>query len=269
MGTNLNVSFVVPVWREEVYAEVCKPWLQKQVEWYGSEIVEIRNSKSIFHALERGRRKAKNRFIFYVHDDVRLVAPSDIVPNIVRTFERFKDLGLIGPVGKVKQEVVPWWDNPGRYVGHYLRRGQNRELIYQYTDGNGATQFKEYVPRWNLDWDTFAEAGVVDGFFLCEDRERIKKPWDLKSFGQNWHGYDMDRCFQTHALGYKVMVTPWLFLHDNAGHAGYKGTDPRKLNQKDNKRRRVNSVGDRLWLSDLDKANEVLRTKWGLKQCAS
>ena len=263
----MSVSFIVPVWREDTYAEVALDWLQKQVSWFGAELIEVRKSRSIFEALERGRRKAKNRFLFYVHDDVRLLKPYDLVPQIVKAFSTLPNLGLIGPVGKVNTEKVPWWMNTGPYVGHYCRRGPRRGIVYQYAKRNGTSHHRDVDgpaaitdPRWNR----FAKAGLVDGFFLCEDRERLADKWDLHSFGNNWHAYDMDRCFQTHALGLDVMVPHWLFLHDNAGHSGYKGTKRVEFKRKDELRRVVKSPGDKLWLSDLEVANNVLRTKWNL-----
>lgn len=268
----MSVSYVVPVWREEVYATVCLPWIRKQVEWFDAQLVEVRNSKSIFEAMERGRREAKHRHIVYVHDDVRLLRPAELTPQIVRAFSSMRNVGLFGAVGKVRKEIVPWWLNPGPYVGHYCRRGTFGELIYQYATASGSSTHRELTvapaqdnsePRWNR----FARAGLVDGFFLAEDRDRLVDPWDTHTYGDEWHGYDMDRCFQTHALGLDVFVGHWLFLHDNAGHVGYKGTERRTFNRIERiGRKKVKSHGDRLWLADLEKVNVMLRRKWGLQR---
>jgi hypothetical protein len=265
----VSVSYVVPVWREDVYERTAKPWVMDQCERFGAELIEARGSKSIFEAQETGRRKARHGFICYVHDDVRLLKPLDLTPHIAEAFERFPKLGLIGPVGKIQRSRVPWWTNPGNYVGHWCRRGNRNQLVYQQAGTQSNAPFRDVIgdPAKDLRlprWDRFAHAGLVDGFFLVEQASRLNLPWDTQTFGEQWHGYDIDRCFQAHSLGLDVMVPPWLFLHDNAGHAGYKGTDPTRIHGKDQANRQVNSEGDRLWLSDLDVVNGMLRKKWGL-----
>lgn len=265
----MSVSFIVPVWREEVYALTCRPWLKQQVEWFGAELIEVRDSYSIFEALEKGRQLAKHRYLFYVHDDVRLVKPWDLTQQIVAAFTSLTNMGLIGPVGKIKRERVPWWSNSGPVVGHYCERSKHGHIQYKYARANGSMaclDFSEELVDGNVKgtWNKFAKAGLVDGFFLAEDRERLNVAWDLETFGENWHAYDMDRCFQTHQRGLEVRVPSWLFLHDCAGHTGYKGTDPQKITVRGSKSNIIKSVGDRLWLSDLDHANKALIEKWGL-----
>lgn len=265
------ISYVVPVWREAVYTTVAQPWLADQVARFGAQLIEVRDSTSIFAAHEYGRQQASHRFIMYVHDDVRLLAPDDLSVQIQQAFEQFPALGLLGPVGKVERQRVPWWLNRGAYVGHWHRRGKREQLVYQYADQQGCAPFHDVkgdpVADWSRRsqrWDRFAEAGLVDGFYLIEDRERVNVPWDTATYGANWHGYDMDRCCQVQQLGFKVMVPPWLFLHDNAGHAGYKNTDPRLIHARDQAKRIVKSAGDRLWLADLDAVNQLVRRKWRL-----
>ena len=263
----MSVSYVVPVWREDVYARVCRPWILHQVEEFGAELIEIRGSASIFEAQESGRRKAKFQHIMYVHDDVQLIRPADLTRQIVLAFEQFPQLGLLGPVGKTDMKRVPWWLNAGRYVGHYCRRGDNNQLIYVFGDAVGRHKFRDVSgdpcddlrpPR----WDTFAPAGLVDGFYLVEHKTRLRVPWDAGTYGGQWHGYDVDRCYQAHQLGLEVMVPPWLFLHDNAGHAGYKGTDPAAIDGRDHANRRIASAGDAAWLADLEVTNAIVRKKW-------
>jgi hypothetical protein len=202
---------------------------------------------------------------------VQLIAPFNLSSKIRKAFTQFRNLALIGPVGKVQQLRVPWWTNKGKYVGHWLRRGNDNQLVYQFADENGRPPFRdvvgdphEYWQRSTRRWDQFAKAGLVDGFYLIEDRTRLSVPWDTETYREQWHGYDMDRCFQAHQLGLEVMVSPWLFLHDNAGHAGYKGSDPARIHGHDQANRRINSVGDALWLADLDTVNGLIRRKWRL-----
>jgi Glycosyltransferase like family len=268
----MTVSYVVPVWRADVYERTALPWIQHQIDAYGGELIEISGKSSIFEAQEAGRLQASNRFIFYVHDDVRLLTPMNLGKDLRKAFNRFPRLGLMGPTGKIQKLRVPWWINKGRYVGHYCRRGDENQLVYQYTDRRGCSLFRDVVgdnahedwQRSSDRWEQFARAGLVDGFYLVEDRTRLNLPWDTETYGDQWHGYDVDRCFQAHQLGLEVMVSPWLFLHDNAGHAGYKGSDPTRFNGRDQANRRINSEGDRLWLADLDLVNHLVRQKWGL-----
>lgn len=266
----MSVSYVVPVWREEVFDRTSRPWIEYQVERFGAELIEVRGQRSIFEALEVGRQAARHRFIAYVHDDVKLCGPIDLTQRVALTFERFPKLGLMGPVGKIDRERCPWWLNKGPHVGHWCRRGDANQLVYQFAKGAHAPArdvrgdpYRDLQRRGG--WDQFALAGLVDGFYLIEDSMRLGVPWDIETFGPQWHAYDIDRCMQAHQLGLEVMVSPWLFLHDNAGHAGYKDSDPTKINGVDQANRRINSEGDRLWLADLEPANQLLRSKWGLK----
>lgn len=266
----MSVSYVVPVWREETWESVAKPWIVEQVKSFDAELIEVRGASSIFCAMEEGRQRAKHRHIMYVHDDVRLITPMDLTPNICAAFENFPKLGLIGPVGKVQKKRVPWWLNAGPYVGHYCRRGNSNELVYQYADETGASKFRSVDENNSTDfeepcWNKFAVAGLVDGFYLIEHADRMNVPWDIKTYGEEWHGYDMDRCWQAHKLKLDVMVPDWLFLHDNAGHAGYKGTNPAKIHGKDQANRQINSEGDKLWLADLDRVNVRVRRKWNVR----
>ena len=267
----MSISYVVPVWREDVYRRVALPWIQDQIKQHGGELIEIRNVKSIFAAQERGRKKARNRFIAYVHDDVKLLSPINLHAEVTKAFKQFKRLGLIGPAGKVQKARVPWWLNAGNYVGHWCRRGNQNQLVYQFANDVGQAPFRNVIgdpwddwcnrrPR----WDRFQEAGLVDGFYLIEDTTRLDQPWDTKTYGEQWHGYDVDRCYQAHSMGLTVMVSPWLFLHDNAGHAGYKGTDPTPIHGKDQANRSINSKGDAVWLADLEVVNQQVRKKWGV-----
>lgn len=252
------ISIVCPVWRKQRYEAVAVPWIMGQVERYGAELIEV-SGDSIFEAHEIGRQRAKHDLVVYVHDDVRLIEPLNLAPQIVAAFEDNPKLGLIGPVGKGGDSTrVPWWTNPGPHVGHYLRRDGER-LIYGYGhDGKPRSEvFKQRI------WDEWAHAQFVDGFCLIEHRGRVDVPWDIETYPGHWHGYDIDRCMQVRELGFDVMVGPWLWLHDNGGHAGYKGTDPSVKPTKDNLGRKAETEGDVLWLQHLDEVNCLFRQKWG------
>lgn len=269
----MSVTFVVPVWREDVYQRVSRPWLLHQVERYGAELIESRGASSIFEALEYGRQRAKHDLVCYVHDDVRLLSPMDLTERIAVAFAMYPGLGVLGPVGKLERARVPWWTNSGNYVGHWFRRGVHGQLVYQMGDNRGRAPFVNvtgdpavFWERHRPRWDSFAIAGLVDGFILMESRSRMIVPWDTETYGPQWHGYDVDRCFQAHSLSLDVMVSPWLFLHDNAGHAGYRGSDRAALSadRRDQENRQIKSAGDALWLADLDAVNGMVRRKWGL-----
>ena len=267
----MSMSYVVPVWRENTYRRVARPWIRHQVKHYGGELIEVRGAKSIFEAQEQGRQQAKNRYIFYCHDDVKLVTPINLLTHVAKAFDDNKTVALIGPAGKIEKLVVPWWVNRGLYVGHWCRRGRNHQLVYQQANNRGGVPFSNVIgdpfshwcktrPR----WDRFAKAGLVDGFYLIEDSKRFSTPWDTETYRDQWHCYDVDRCFQVHEAGLEIIVPPWLFLHDNAGHAGYKGTNPATMHGADQANRRINSAGDKLWLADLDATNKLVREKWSI-----
>lgn len=253
----MSISIVVPVWRRDVYERVALPWIQYEVD-QGAELVEVAGD-SILEAYESGRQKASHDVILYVHDDARLIWPTSITHDAVQAFENVPDLGLIGPYGRgIEPSVLPWWHDEGPWVGHYL---QDR---YRYAQ-NGRMRVTRFFRGQSL-WNRWCTAAFVDGFCLIEHRGRLNVPWDTESFPGQWHGYDVDRCMQAHELRLQVVVSPWLWQHDNGGHAGYKGTDPKPNPTTDEKGRMAQTEGDALWLSDLDRVNDQLRQKWGLER---
>lgn len=254
------ISIVVPVWRENVYRTVSFPWICEQVDLYNAELIEV-SGESIFEAHECGRRRALHDIIVYVHDDVRLIEPHDFAVQVVKAFQENPKLGLIGPVGRGdKPKWVPWWINPGHFAGHYMNR-KNGSPVYRYAR-SGKMELK---PSEFRGWNRWRNVALVDGFFLIEHRQRMNVPWDTQTFKGHWHGYDADRCLQARKLGFDVAVPPWLFMHDNAGHAGYKGTGTKRKPGLDGKRRKVNSEGDVLWLAHFAECNRLLAKKWGLR----
>lgn len=243
------ISIVISVWRQDVYRRIALPWISAQVEQFGAELIEIRGRDSIFASLEAGRQKATHDVVMYVHDDARLVEPMDFAPQAVEAFEERPNLGLIGPYGKGNEpKAVPWWDSPGPWFGHYMNR-RNGKPVYRYARANGKMRMSHLQFG---GWDKWQRVAVVDGFCLIEHRGRMTVPWDTETFPGHWHGYDVDRCMQAHKLGLDVMVSPWLFMHDNAGHEGYRGTESR-------------GEGDALWIQDLGEVNGLLHKKWGLR----
>lgn len=233
------ISIVVPVWRDEVYQRVCKPWASDMVKHYGAQLIEVRGHPSIFESLEVGRQRAEHEIVVYVHDDTRLVEPDDFPEQVIQAFEDHPNAGLIGCYGRQKSfRRLPWWDMTGAWVGHYMNRREGVP-VYRYAR-RGRLLLADGSHR---EWSGFAPAAFVDGFCLID---KLGVPWDTETFGEHWHGYDVDRCMQAHGMRKDVLVGPWLFMHDNAGHAQYEG-------------------GDEQWLADLEVVNDMLRDKWGIE----
>ena len=252
----MSISIVVPVWRREVYERVALPWIEFEVE-QGAELLEV-SGDSIFEAYEHGRQTATNDVIVYIHDDARLMVPICIAHDAPVVFDNHPGLGLIGPYGRgIKPSVLPWWDHDGPWVGHYLQN------VYRYAQG-GRMRLERFY-KGQRRWNQWCRTAFVDGFCLIEHRGRMNVPWDAETFPGQWHGYDVDRCMQAHQLGLDVVVSPWLWWHDNGGHAGYKGTDPAPNPRKDDQGRHAETDGDALWLADFDQVTETLREKWNLQ----
>lgn len=258
------ITIVCPVWRRSVYEKVARPWIVDQAVNHGAQVIDVGGYESIFEAYQAGRKRAAFDVIVYVHDDVRLIEPFDLAPALVAAFKERKRLGLIGPCGRgVKPVRVPWWRNDGEFVGHY-QSIRNGRLFYRY---GSCGKMKDAASLPNDRWNKWAKVALVDGFFLAEHKRRLNLDWDTETFKGQWHGYDADRCMQAHSLGLDVMVSPWLFAHENGGHAGYKGTDPADDERTDDKGRIARNKGDALWLQDLDDVNSDLGRKWNIK-CA-
>lgn len=233
------ISIVVPVWRKEVYAD-CRGWIDYQVKEYGAQLIEVGGYDSIFEALEAGRKQAKFDVILYVHDDVKLISPMDLAPQAVKAFDDMPDLGLIAPVGRGDSPVnVPWWDNTGEKKGHFVESRTGQPVYVYYKDG---TAHRVNLPDNPNGWNKWAKVALADGFFLMENRQRVDIEWDCETFNGAWHGYDADRCLQTRDLGFDIMVSPWLFFHDEGGHDQFEG-------------------GHAKWWSQLNSVNELLKRK--------
>lgn len=230
---------MVPVWRQDVYERVALPWISDLVKRFGVQHIEVSGHASIFESLEAGRQQAEHEIVVYVHDDTRLIEPPDFPDQVVQAFRDHPNAGLIGCYGRQDgKRELPWWDCPTPWVGHYMNRRKGAR-VYRYAR-RGRMLLAAGAHR---EWKGFAPAAFVDGFCLID---KLDTPWDTQTFGEHWHGYDVDRCLQARSMNKDVLVGPWLFMHDNAGHEQYDG-------------------GDQQWLADLAHVNELLRKKWELQ----
>lgn len=197
------ISYATCVYRPDVYRTVCRPALLRQRDKYGAQILTATDSRSIFAAYERMRKKARiGNTVVYLHDDLELM-DADATPRIIDLMDR-SGAGILGVVGSVADALrVPWWE--AKNEGTWCQRSPSRPEVLRYQNG------KKLLPPGRFG-KPFVEAENLDGILIAD---RTNLPWSKMD---GWHGYDVDRCQQAKAAGHTVVVGDVLVCHHNQPH---------------------------------------------------
>lgn len=204
------ISYIVALYRPDVYEVMAAPNLRRQEAIYGAEIVLVEGAESIYAAYEEGRQRAKHGTKVYVHDDVAIL-DFDATPKILQEF-RTRHAALMGVIG-ARGDKLPWWTNDTLMGGWGDVRRDKR--VYWSSGSSGRTlsePFSGQRPidnRWlGAEWDS-GELDTLDGIFLAE---QFNVPWPEREAGL-WHGYDAERCQQVKAAGKSIKITDIAVVH--------------------------------------------------------
>jgi hypothetical protein len=136
------ISYIICKWKEERFETIALPGLKEQCDRFGAELIIVQHPRSIFQAYEMGRNRAKHEIIVYLHEDVALIEP-DTSEKIVKYFNENRKVGLLGVLGSMEKDFVPWWNNK-TLMGHIVhpnwsllsRLIPRHRLQYMYTTIN-------------------------------------------------------------------------------------------------------------------------------------
>lgn len=219
------ITYVVCVYRPQLYQRVCRPMLEVQRDEYGASIVEVSHPTSIFAAYENGRQlRQVGQPICYLHDDLELL-DHDATPRICKALE---DADLVGLAGAGSGMRLPWWSNPNQ-VGGWVSYSDMRDE-QMWNDGNQQQPLGNQRPGLH-------PATLLDGILLAESVAMSQIPWPASLEG--WHGYDAERCLMAHYKGLKVGTADVRACHHSQPH-------------------------DEQWTRAHKPALDVIRERWGL-----
>ena len=222
------LTFAVCLYRKDIFKAVCLPALEQQQADHGVEVITTTDSRSIYYAYERLRRKASFGTVVYLHDDLQLM-DKDTAPRVMRLMDS-SGAGLMGVVGsKAGYRSIPWWETEGVGLWCHVKPSNDgvrffdpeRRIIRRVWTGQRAKK-------------PFQPAECLDGIFMAD---RMDLPWPRRL---GWHGYDAERSEQTREAGGEVYVGDVLVCHYNQPH------DPD-------------------WGRSIAPIYQALRTEWGLE----
>jgi len=190
--------------RNKDISEELKKNILSTIGNYNYEIVVVDNSEnkySIFQAYNIGVKKAKYKYLCFMHDDI-LFLTKDWGNAIVRKFQN-PTVGMLGVAGGcfVGRYAMTWWDS-----------GYNRGQFYDVVSGsNGGC--RKYFREWpkTIGGD---DVVAVDGLWMCIKRELFDEKllkWDEKTYS-GFHFYDLDMSMQIIQAGYRINIMEDLLI---------------------------------------------------------
>ncbi len=222
------ITYVVCLYRPDVYARVCQPALALQEQRYGAKIVLVGSDVGLCHAYEIGRNEALHETVVYLHDDVELL-DDDATERILSIMDE-SGAALMGVVGSAAGErKLPWWDARAN-VGSWC--WANRQGARMFQREHGAPNSEPWTGQRSTA-GTFAAAQCLDGILLAD---RTNLPWPEMP---GWHGYDVDRCMAAREVG-PVVAGDLMVCHHGQPH-------------------------DAAWQDGIATAMQAMREKWGME----
>ena len=214
------ITYIVCVYRPELYHRVCYPQLERQQREYGAQVIQVSSEDSIREAYEAGRQQAEHPIACYLHEDVELL--DNNATEIVLGAMHATGAGVSGVVGSAyNHKRCPWW-KAKQYVGGWATEGTQGLVWNDGPSGNTQSRYDSQAP-------VRARAHLLDGIVLAD--RMGDTPWER---GKGWHGYDIDRCMQAHRAGLEVWTMPLRVVHHNQPHdeAWTKACKPTWLGMK-------------------------------------
>ena len=167
-----------------------KEHLKKSIGVKDIEIIEYINNGeySLTELYNKGLKESKNDIVIFCHDDIIFNKPK-WGKKILSHFND-SDFGILGIAGTTHlSETGRWWDDNTKMMG-----------IVKHSN-EGKTWESKYCRNFN---NKILESVIVDGLFICVNKNQIKKEFNENVKG--FHFYDIDFCFNNHLNGVKVGV---------------------------------------------------------------
>ena len=182
------ISIIVVYNNERTLNEILLKSLKNQTAKF--ELIKLNNTKRQFksaaEALNHGAKKAKGKYIMFVHQDVELDSDSWL-ENTENYLESMSNLGVAGVAGMSEQGT------------NYAER------IRGFISNCGTI--------WGKPFEKPEEVHTLDELLLIVPRSIFNKlKFDEKNF-DNWHCYGVDYCLCIQQMGLKVYVIPAFVYH--------------------------------------------------------
>jgi hypothetical protein len=170
---------------------------------YQCEIKAVERPRSLANAYNEAVRDSVGQFIVMSHDDIDVLA-EDFVPRLVRLFDSFDVIGVVGS-NRADGPAIGW-------SGHPHLRG----WITHCDTGDAAWRVDVLNPR------PIAEGVMMlDGVLLAARREvLVTVPFDADTF-DGFHLYDLDWSYRAVRAGFRLGTAGDLLLvHASRGNYG-------------------------------------------------
>lgn len=126
-----------------------------------------------------------------LHEDVEIIDPAFV--SKLRRCMAEQDVAVVGVVGARRVRSLAWWE--GDCFGAVAAPALNRSGRIRFP--GGSTE----------------DVDVVDGLLLALSPWAVRNLRFDEAFAQDFHGYDVDFCFQARARGRRVVVDDIAVVH--------------------------------------------------------
>lgn len=158
------------------------------------ELITVDNTKGKFksaaEALNHGGRRAKGKYIMFVHQDVDL-SPNSWLEEVEKMLDELPNLGIAGVAGKKDEKgvmTVIKHRDPPRWAGSItIKKPEEVQTL---------DECLTIVPKSVFDVHQFDEK-------VCND----------------WHLYAVDYCLSVKRLGFDAYVIPMFIYHRSPGYS--------------------------------------------------
>ncbi|MEK3886284.1 glycosyltransferase family protein [Bacillus sp. FSL K6-3431] len=166
-------------------------------EGYETETIAIGDATSLTSGYNEGMKRSDAKYKVYMHQDTYILNKNFIF-DIIRLYEKYPKLGMLGVVGALSLPNGVWWNSPMVYgaVYHTLTGKGNVGLLSN-----------------RLVRGDYQKVRAIDGLIMITQYDL---EWREDLF-QGWHFYDVSQSLEFEKAGYDVGVAkqspPWC-LHD-------------------------------------------------------
>ena len=185
--------------------DILRGWLLKSLtnQTVEFELIKVDNARNTFksaaEALNYGGKKAKGKYVMFVHQDVDLSSNS-CLEDVEKILESISNLGVAGPTGVVERKralSLDWIRARGRGV---IKHGEPPEIPGCFRP----IQNPERVQ-------------TLDECLIIIPRSAFKVLTFDGGVCNDWHLYAVDYCLSVRELGFDVYAIPMFIYHRSTG----------------------------------------------------
>lgn len=204
-----KIAFILCVNDDTYYRECCY-YIDRLLvpEGYSVEVIPIYQAKSMTSGYQEGMKKTDAKYKIYMHQDV-LCTNVYLLYDLIYTFERNPDIGLVGVAGSIHMpETGIWWKAENEiYCNLYQDSIASFGCYYDY--------HQELQNEYNC--GEYQEVQALDGVFLATSKD---VDWRADLF-DGWHHYDVSQSMEFQRKGYKVVIAKprsiWILHNEKCG----------------------------------------------------